>query len=610
MTPELVLLLLASMVALQIVGIVARRERREEAPYLALCAVDLTLLTIIHLTGRHGTLPAFVAEGVACVLGLGPRLLDMLERGALSRDDFARASRIAQLRELIVPGRASTRRRRQLADLAAASGGDARKVVKRLREEIARAESPTQERLLREELATVLFFDQRYAEGLAEVETHLGLDHAAGRPLFGAYVLRAYGEVGQLARAATVMSLLEEGPAGKDPGAAGLLYQARLTFLAYAGCLPHVEAMLSGAAGSLLPDRAHAFLKDMARMRARNHEKQPLPPEVKALAEAVFSRATHPSPVPESPPKKRTRPWATLALLAANVLAMGAFVLLVRLSAPGDDTVLVRAGALFRPAVQAGEWWRLFTMPLLHAGLLHVAVNLYGLFLLGRFAEEILGARRLLAVYLTAGASGALVSTLLGRSPLSIGASGAVLGLLGALVVILLRRRSAWPDDKWRRALLWNLVLLGALQIWLGFQIPMHDNAAHLGGLIGGALATLLLLPREGDGSRASRALATVLAAALVATTLGAAVQVARTPLAATLARLPVREVKVGGVALSVPAHWQVDASHGRVEDPWLGIIVTPKLDGGRVGLEATGAADSAIAALIDRIRASARALP
>src|SRR5258705_13170557 len=130
MPPELLLVLLAATVALQAVSLVARREHKQDAPYLVLLLLDLAALIFVHVTARHGTLMAFVAEGVALVLTLVPRLLDALERGALSRDDFGRAARIALVRELIVPGRSSAKQRRQLADLAAARAGDGRAVAR------------------------------------------------------------------------------------------------------------------------------------------------------------------------------------------------------------------------------------------------------------------------------------------------------------------------------------------------------------------------------------------------------------------------------------------------------------------------------------------------
>ena len=268
MTPELLVLLAASMVALQIVSLILRREHVEDSPYLALLVVDLGLLVFAHVTHRHESLLAFVSEAAAGVLTLAPRLLDLLERASLGRDDFRRAARLALLRELIVPGRTMARRRRQLDDLAEARAGNASAVARRLRAEIDVCHDPLQALALREELATVLFFDQRYAEGVAEVERHLGIDHVARRPTFAAYLLRAYGETGQLDRAAQVLALLEDGPVGRDPAAATLIAQARLTFLAFSGQVAHVEALLAGEAGHSLPDRAHDFLLEVARARS------------------------------------------------------------------------------------------------------------------------------------------------------------------------------------------------------------------------------------------------------------------------------------------------------------------------------------------------------
>jgi hypothetical protein len=241
-------------------------------------------------------------------------------------------------------------------------------------------------------------------------------------------------------------------------------------------------------------------------------------------------------------------------------------------------------------------------------------VNMYGLYLLGRFTEQVLGAPRFLAVYTLGGLTGALMSALVGRAALSVGASGAILGLLGALIVTLLLRRGPLQGggaaEAWRRTLLWNLIMLGALQIFIGFQVSALDNAAHLGGMAGGALAALALGAPGVDkiGSRAWRGVALAVAALLLSAALASAVMVVRTPFAKTVLALPVREVQVGGVALQVPRHFEVDVEHGRVEDPWLGLALTPKITDGKPLLEVSGD-DGRFAPLVDRIRGSARVI-
>ena len=606
MPPELLVLLAASMVALQIVAVIARKEHRTEAPYLLLLVADLVVLGWVHATARPASMIAFVAESAAAVLTLGPRFLDSLERGALERDRIRRAARIALLRELIAPGRSTALRRRRLDHLARARAGDVPSVIRELKAELDATREAEHALALREELATIFFFDQRFAEGIDEVEQHLSVEDVAERPVLAAYLLRAYGETGRLDEMARVMELIEGSPLGRDLAGAGLLAQARMTFLAFTGRRAHVEALLAGALGRRLPERAHALLLEAALRRSEGTLSEPpvvLSDDVRALTERVFDRAARPV---QAQPVMRRAP-VTLVLVGVNVIA---FAAQWAFGAVEDAGTLVHAGALFRPAVLAGQWWRLFTPMFLHGGPLHLGVNMYGLYILGRFTEDVFGPERFLCVYLASGVAGGVASTLVGQPALSVGASGAIMGLLGALIVVLVLRRGHWPEA-WRRTLLVNLVLLCAIQIYIGFQIPMIDNAAHVGGVVGGAMATLLFAPGAllGDGQRA-RAFIRALAAALCCASVAAGVLALATPVDKTLAILPTREVVVGGVQLRVPAHFTVDEPHARLEDSYLQLTLVVRKGGDQVRLESPDAEDPRYHPLLDQIAKSAHPVP
>jgi rhomboid protease GluP len=168
------------------------------------------------------------------------------------------------------------------------------------------------------------------------------------------------------------------------------------------------------------------------------------------------------------------------------------FVVVLLLVGTGEQA-LIRAGALYRPAVLEGQWWRILTALFLHAGPLHLLVNMYALHLLGRLAETMFGSVRFLIVYLAGGIVGGISSTLLSSGTLSVGASGAIMALLGGAIAALLRGTGNWPPT-WRRSLLMNLSLLAVLQVIIGIAVPAIDNAAHLGGLVGGALVALVLV--------------------------------------------------------------------------------------------------------------------
>jgi hypothetical protein len=197
-----------------------------------------------------------------------------------------------------------------------------------------------------------------------------------------------------------------------------------------------------------------------------------------------------------------------------------------------------------------------------------------------------------------------VASTLTSGGGLSVGASGAIMGLLGALIVLVVLRRGAF-HDQWRRMLLWNLAILVAVQILIDFSSPVIDGAAHIGGLVGGAAAALLFAPGllAGNG-RAGRALAHLIAALCVSLSLLSLVAVIRTPVERTLAHLPVKPVQVNGVALVVPRHWEIDAQKQVVGDPYLDVQVA--VAPGR--LSSPSEDDPRFRELLKRVYASAHA--
>jgi rhomboid protease GluP len=145
------------------------------------------------------------------------------------------------------------------------------------------------------------------------------------------------------------------------------------------------------------------------------------------------------------------------------------------------------------PEVREGEYWRLVTSMFLHGDLLHLALNGFALYQLGALFETWLGSSRLLVTYFVTGIAGSIASLLLMNRP-SVGASGAIFGLLGALIAFLLRRREMLTPEA--KSLLSQLVGWAAINVFLGFSVPRIDNAAHLGGCAAGFLLGLILRER------------------------------------------------------------------------------------------------------------------
>lgn len=151
---------------------------------------------------------------------------------------------------------------------------------------------------------------------------------------------------------------------------------------------------------------------------------------------------------------------------------------------PGDVDPLLVFGAKVNELIVAGEWWRLITPIFVHGSLLHFFFNAYALYSLGREVERFYGAARFTLVFFFAGVAGTTASLWLSPAP-SVGASGAIFGLIGAEAVLLYRNRALLGERA--RAGLQNILLIAAVNLVIGFQGGMRiDNWAHLGGLAGG----------------------------------------------------------------------------------------------------------------------------
>lgn len=192
---------------------------------------------------------------------------------------------------------------------------------------------------------------------------------------------------------------------------------------------------------------------------------------------------------------------ATRAVLAVVVAVSGAALFL-----PEDDLLLRLAKD--NDAIRRGEVWRLLTAGLVHGGAVHLLLNASVLANVGRIVERLLGGPRMLAVLWGGVLAGSLASFATNPQP-SVGISGGLFALVGALLVVGLRHRRALPPPA-RRMLVRAPIEIIVLNVALGLALPIIDNSAHLGGLAGGVLLGAVLGVRpgiaaalRGDGSDA-----------------------------------------------------------------------------------------------------------
>jgi membrane associated rhomboid family serine protease len=153
---------------------------------------------------------------------------------------------------------------------------------------------------------------------------------------------------------------------------------------------------------------------------------------------------------------------------------------------------LVQWGSNVGRLTLGGQWWRLFTSMFLHGSLLHLAFNMFALWQVGRMVERIFGSARFVGLYLLAGLAGSLASVLWNPHVNSVGASGAIFGIIGGLLAFIGRENSGVPPTVVSdlRGSIGPFLLFN---LSAGFIYPHTDNAAHLGGLAGGWLAGHLL---------------------------------------------------------------------------------------------------------------------
>jgi membrane associated rhomboid family serine protease len=188
--------------------------------------------------------------------------------------------------------------------------------------------------------------------------------------------------------------------------------------------------------------------------------------------------------------RRSTRVGPTDAIVTKLLVAANVIVYLItvaqspysgKLNSPGGS--LFNNWALFGPAVDHGDWWRLITSAFLHGGLLHIAFNMLALWWLGSPVEIALGRARYLGLYLVSGLAGAAGALIADPNSVTVGASGAIFGLLGAGLIL------EWQATG---SLAGNYLMLIVINLAISFSPGLNISyGGHIGGLIGGIVTTL-----------------------------------------------------------------------------------------------------------------------
>lgn len=188
----------------------------------------------------------------------------------------------------------------------------------------------------------------------------------------------------------------------------------------------------------------------------------------------------------------KQKPWITVSIIAINIIMYALTAYLSFVYANGslfdsDTSVLVLLGAKVNELIAQGEYYRLITCMFLHGGIVHLAVNMYSLYAIGPMVEKVYGKAKYITIYFVAGICSSMLSYTFSSS-ISIGASGAIFGLLGAVLVFAIKSKG-----KTGSGFIKNILSVIFVNIFIGMTLPGIDNFGHIGGLLGGAIITFFI---------------------------------------------------------------------------------------------------------------------
>ncbi len=489
--------------------------------------------------GRLVAMPSLIGF---CALSLAPSLLLMAARAVVPRRRYAVAEFCTAAASVLLGMPRPIRRERRLwGALAAGDRGDYARCAEEFEALYGLGALPPSQGGAQLAHVVPMAVARRWREVLQRFD-----DAPPNATALRVIEAHAAAETGDLRRALRACRRLSEGHA-----ATVHRHQARRWTLACAGRATYLEeaerarSPLLGrvrGASDLLIGRAHEAAGDDDTARARyERAARRAPGALRRDADAGLARLRVGTPRRATPDEIETdeilelerscrdedaqrlperRPLATWWLSAITTVVSAAVFLTV-----GTDAFqLLAVGALSEPLIaNEGQWWRLFSPMLLHGGWVHLLLNISSILIIGAPYESRVGAARTILVYLGSGMAGSLASAYLNHTEIGVGASGAAMGLMGALLVLLLRRPDAF-ESLWRTRWVRFLWLgLGATLALGLLERAVVDNAAHVAGCVAGAaLAAMLLPPRRGGDEpglrRAGRRLAAALVVALAVT--------------------------------------------------------------------------------------------
>ncbi|WP_127836499.1 rhomboid family intramembrane serine protease [Clostridium prolinivorans] len=185
--------------------------------------------------------------------------------------------------------------------------------------------------------------------------------------------------------------------------------------------------------------------------------------------------------------KEKFKPIITYCIISLNIIIYIVTAILSKNIFYSDINVLIHLGAKYNPYIRQGQFYRLITCMFLHGGIVHLALNMYSLYSIGPLVEKLYGKIKYIIIYFVSGIMSSLFSFMFSQG-VSIGASGAIFGLLGTIFVFAIKMKEIVGKD-----FLKNITSVIVANLILGLTISNIDNFGHLGGIIGGIISGYLL---------------------------------------------------------------------------------------------------------------------
>ena len=186
------------------------------------------------------------------------------------------------------------------------------------------------------------------------------------------------------------------------------------------------------------------------------------------------------------------KPWITIGIIAINVIMYLVTAYLSLFYAKGsifnsDTNVLIMLGAKVNNLISQGQYYRFVSCMFLHGGIVHIGVNMYSLYAIGPMVERVYGRVKYVAIYFISGICASIFSYIF-STDVSIGASGAIFGLLGAVLIFAVKSK-----EKTGSGFIKSILSVICINIFIGATMPNIDNFAHVGGLLGGMLIAFMV---------------------------------------------------------------------------------------------------------------------